>query len=636
MRSLFIPIFALAASPAAAHLGDERASPDEPPQVQAPGEGLFHYSAPPPGTYSLPPLKPAGNGAVLTSEGVRTSLHDLYRGKIVLLSLIYTSCSDASGCPLASAVLRQVQRRLGLEAETGDKVMLLSLSFDPQRDRPEVMRRYGAAFAGNTPKWRFLTAGSESDLAPILANYGQSVIKERDTQGNFLGTFSHVLRVFLIDAALRVRNIYSASFLHVDTLVNDVKTLMLEQAGSPPPGRRLQGAGDEKSGYESPAYRTRSRSLQNRTGRRADLLAHANAPILGLPAVPAAADNALTSAKIALGRKLFFDRRLSHNNTFSCAMCHIPEQGFTSNELATAVGVEGRTVRRNSPSLYNVAYMRSLFHDGRETTLEHQVWGPLLARNEMANPSIGFVIEKLKRMPDYDGLFERAFAGRVASVESVGMAIASYERTLRSGGSAFDRWHYGKDQQALSDRERRGFALFTGKARCNVCHLIDKEFALFTDNRFHNTGIGYAAATGKASGQRDVLIAPGLYLELDADVVADASEPRPSDLGRYEITQDPADRWKYKTPSLRNVALTAPYMHDGSLRALRDVVEYYNRGGIPNEGLDPLIRPLTLSHGEIDVRRTHRRRAELIRVSRRRGSGAGFRCAVVGLPFEER
>ena len=197
----------------------------------------------------------------------------------------------------------------------------------------------------------------------------------------------------------------------------------------------------------------------------------------GLPPVPVPADNALTPAKVALGRKLFYDRRLSLNDTFSCAMCHIPEQGFTNNELATAVGIEGRSVRRNAPTVYNVAYLERLFHDGRETRLEHQVWGPLLARNEMGNPSIGAVIEKIRATPDYAGLFESAFSGRGLAMETIGMAIASYERTLVSGDSPFDRWHYGKDGAAVDEAVKRGFQLFTGKAGCSACHTVGADAA---------------------------------------------------------------------------------------------------------------------------------------------------------------
>jgi len=262
--------------------------------------------------------------------------------------------------------------------------------------------------------------------------------------------------------------------------------------------------------------------------------------------------------------------------------------------MATAVGIEGRTVRRNSPTLYNVAYAQTLFHDSRETTLEQQIWGPLLAYNEMANPSIGYVIDKIKHSADYDGLFKQAF-GKEPGMETIGMAIAGYERTLNSANSAFDRWYYGKDKLALDTAAQRGFELFNGKAHCSSCHTINKNYALFTDNNNHNTGIGYAEALGKTGQTQRVQVAPGAYVDVAATVINAVAETKPNDLGRYEVTQKPEDRWKYKTPSLRNVALTAPYMHNGAMTTLQQVVEFYNRGGIANENLDPLIQPLNLT-----------------------------------------
>jgi cytochrome c peroxidase len=593
-----------------AHGGEHDGEAASETQVLAPGYGALEYTPPAPGTYALPPLGTAADGEVLGSGGAPTTLYDVFGERVVVLSFIYASCSDVNGCPLATAVLHRVQRRLRDEPELADRLRLVSLSFDPVRDTPEVMRRYGEGFRGGGVEWTFLTSASEAQLQPLLDAYGQSLRKEYDAEGRYLGSISHILRVFLIDRARRIRNIYSVSFLHPDTLTNDVKTLLLEERGVAPavtagaasrgdaPG--LSGPGDYREGYERPDYRTRSRGVSARRGEPADLLAHAREAPLGLPPLAAPADNPLTPEKVALGRKLFYDRRLSLNGTFSCAMCHIPEQGFTSNELATAVGIEGRTVRRNAPTVYNVAYLPRLFHDGRETRLEHQVWGPLLARNEMGNPSIGAVVERLARLPDYAGRFEAAFPGRGLGMETLGMAIASYERTLVSGGSPFDRWYYRKDASALSPGPRRGFALFSGKAGCSACHSVGADSALFTDGSFHNTGIGYAASMLSEPEKRRILVSPGRYLPLDREVLAQVSEPPPSDLGLYEITQDPDDRWKYRTPSLRNVALTAPYMHDGSLPTLRDVVAFYNRGGVPNEVLDPLIRPLGLSAPEMD------------------------------------
>ncbi len=320
------------------------------------------------------------------------------------------------------------------------------------------------------------------------------------------------------------------------------------------------------------------------------------APPLGLPALPIPPDSPLTRARIDLGRTLFMDRRLSHNNTLSCAMCHVPEQGFTSHELGTAIGLEGQSIRRNSPTIYNVAYVEQLFHDGREFSLENQAWGPLLAGNEMANPSIGYVIEKIKVLPEYAGRFEKAFNGRGPDMQTVGQALASYQRTLVSANSRFDRWHFGKQQGALTAEEKAGFELFSGKAGCSSCHLVGDKQALFSDNRFHNSGIGYARSMGPAKKHR-VQLAPGVFVDVEDKALNAFEQPQP-DVGRYEVTLDPADSWAYRTPILRNVALTSPYMHDGSLATLSDVIEFYDGGGIDNPQKDPLLRPLGLTTQE--------------------------------------
>ncbi|MDD5277762.1 MAG: cytochrome c peroxidase [Methylovulum sp.] len=548
------------------------------PAPLAPGYLPLGYTAPIPGSYQLPALGKAADGEVLDSDGKNQQLHNLLDGKLVVLSFIYSTCSDVNGCPLASAVLHKIHSRLKKEPGLAKQIRLITLSFNPENDTPERMRQYGGSFAAPGIDWQFLTTRSERQLQPILDGYRQHVQKVYDGQGKFTGTFAHDLRVFLIDNQQQIRNIYSVSFLHADTLINDLKTLLQTGQANKTPAIAL--------------------ALQERTGAAANLLKATTQPILGLPALPVPDDNPLTTAKIGLGRKLFYDRRLSLNNTFSCAMCHIPEQGFTSNEMATAVGIEGRTVRRNSPTLYNVGHAKLLFHDGRENTLEQQVWGPLLAHNEMANPSIGYVVDKIKNLTDYSGLFEQAF-GKHASMETIGMALASYQRTLNSANSPFDRWYYGHDKQALSAQAQRGFKLFTGKAGCSACHSITGQYALFTDQQLHNTGIGYAKAMQKPASSQRVQLAPGVYTEVSTQFIQSVSERKPNDLGRYEITQNPADRWRYKTPTLRNISLTAPYMHNGSLRSLKEVVEFYNRGGVTNENLDSLIKPLGLSELEI-------------------------------------
>jgi cytochrome c peroxidase len=310
-------------------------------------------------------------------------------------------------------------------------------------------------------------------------------------------------------------------------------------------------------------------------------------------------DNPLTPAKVALGRQLFFDRRLSRNDTISCAMCHVPEQGFANNEMATAVGIEGRTVRRNAPTIYNTAYLSRLFHDGRSNSLEEQAWGPMLAPNEMGNPSRTSLVEKLRRLDDYPKRFSEAFPERGLDADTIAMALASYERTLVSGGSDFDRYFYGNDRSALSDAAGRGLELFTGNAGCATCHPLSSGSSLFSDGGFHNTGVGVRAADHSGSGTLRVQAAPGVYLDVPRSIVADVSEAPHEDLGRYEVTADPADLHRYRTPTLRNVALTAPYMHDGSIATLRGVVEFYRAGGVQNPGLDPRVRPLALTDADI-------------------------------------
>jgi len=281
-------------------------------------------------------------------------------------------------------------------------------------------------------------------------------------------------------------------------------------------------------------------------------------------------------------------------------MCHVPEQGFTSNEISMAVGFEGRSVRRNTPTIYNIAYAKKLFHDGRDNSLEEQVWGPLLARNEMANPSIGYILTKIRSLPDYKGRFEKAFKGERLSMQNLSRAIASYERTLVSANSNFDQWFYNEKRTALSKRSQRGYKLFSGKANCVSCHTITKNYALFSDGEMHNTGIGYQESMGIRPEKERIILASGVFIEVESKLIDSVGEATMADLGLYEITQNPDDRWKYKTPSLRNISLTAPYMHNGSLASLKKVVSFYNLGGIKNPLLDPIIKPLDLNDEEVN------------------------------------
>ncbi len=198
------------------------------PKVLAPGYRALEFTPPPPGTYRLPPLGRAGDGPVLDSLGRPTRIHRILGDKIVVLSFIYTSCNDINGCPLASHVLRGVQNRLLESPDLLNRVRLVSFSFDPGHDTPETLAQYSGYFRKPDFDWRFLTCRSRDELQPILDHYGQWVIRDYDQEGNYLGTMSHMLRVYLIDRDRRIRNIYSLSFLHADTLLNDIRTLELE------------------------------------------------------------------------------------------------------------------------------------------------------------------------------------------------------------------------------------------------------------------------------------------------------------------------------------------------------------------------------------------------------------------------
>ncbi len=601
-------------------------------QLIAPGYGQLNYNLPEAGSYNLPVIAQAKDARVLNVNNEYVNFHQIFEGKYTLLSFIYTRCNDINGCPLAHFVYNNIQQQASKSPMIRNRLQLVSMSIDPTHDTPEMLKSISKSgghdhdsMAPNhtammheksQTDWIYLTADSIESLQTILDDYDQTVNRKIETSDDQTSDFAHILRVYLIDPEKKVRNIYSVSFLHHNILLNDVTTLMLASGISPEKliaedthtltslttqkkyNVRI-GPGDNKTGYESKQYQTASLALAARKGQPADLIKYVTVAPLGLPKIPTASNNPITSEKVTLGKKLFFDRRLSLNNTISCAMCHIPEQGFTSNELEKPVGFEGRSVKRNAPSLFNVAYLTSLFHDARETTLEHQVWHPILASNEMAMPSFGETIKKIQALDDYSGLFKLAFNGQPASITTIGQALASYQRTLVSGNSNFDRWYYGQRSDAISKQAQRGFKLFTGKAQCAICHTMNTKYALFTDNQLHNTGIGWQASMVDFESE-SVLIAPGVQMKVSSKVKEKVGNKLQSDLGYYEVTQNPADRWRYRTPGLRNVALTAPYMHDGSLGSLRQVIEFYNHGGFKNEVQSPLIRKLNLSAAEID------------------------------------
>lgn len=290
-----------------------------------------------------------------------------------------------------------------------------------------------------------------------------------------------------------------------------------------------------------------------------------NAP-RGLPPLPA--EQRPTAEAVALGRRLFHDPQLSSDNTVSCASCHRPEKAFTDG-LAVAAGVGKQFGPRNTPTVLNAAYQPVQFWDGRAATLEEQAGGPIANPKEMNMPHADCVA-KLNANADYRAEFAKVFGPGAITMPKLKLAIASYERTLLSGNSPFDRYQYGGEKTALNAATVRGLAVFTDKNRgnCAACHLIGEKSALFTDGKFHNLGTGMNA---------------------NGDL---------TDLGRFEHTRAEADRGAFRTPSLRNVAQTAPYLHDGSLKTLKDVIDFYIGGGSSNPQLDPEIKPLKLTAQE--------------------------------------
>jgi cytochrome c peroxidase len=315
--------------------------------------------------------------------------------------------------------------------------------------------------------------------------------------------------------------------------------------------------------------------------------------LLGLPPVPA--QIAGTEAMRRLGERLFFDRGLSVNHTLSCAMCHIPEQAFASNQSALAIGMQGRSLRRNAPSLYNVVFRKYLFHDGRENDLAAQAWGPLLASDEMANSAIGPLLDRLRGDAIYGRAFGEAFPGEGVTMTTLGRAIAAFEATLLIGGARFDRAVFAEGKEALTPQEWRGYELFTTKAGCVACHAIGAKEALFTDQSWHNTGVAFAK---RPSPTVRVELAPNVFRDVSLSALGLDQRATKTDVGRFEITGDPRDRWAYTTPMLRGVKDSWPYMHDGSLKSLEEVVEFYDQGGGANPALDEKIKRLGLTAEE--------------------------------------
>ena len=271
-------------------------------------------------------------------------------------------------------------------------------------------------------------------------------------------------------------------------------------------------------------------------------------------------ENPLTAKKVELGRFLFFDKRMSKNNTIACASCHIPSIAFTDGQ-PVSTGIHRSQGGRSAPASINRVFTKAQFWDGRAATLEDQSIGPFVNPVEHGFDNYDEMVKKLKGIDGYRRLFKDAFGSDITS-ESVGKAIASFQRTILSGNSPVDRFDVGGDQQALAEDAQRGLTLFRGKARCTRCHSGFN----FSDEKFHNIGIGW-----------------------DTNTV---------DLGRFMETKNPEDIGAFKTPTLREISRTAPYMHDGRFATLDDVVNFYNQGGIKNPHLDNTIIPLELTTEE--------------------------------------
>jgi len=283
---------------------------------------------------------------------------------------------------------------------------------------------------------------------------------------------------------------------------------------------------------------------------------------LGLPPVPIPPDNPPTEETISLGRRLYYDPQLSLDGTISCASCHAPQFSF-SDKRPFSVGVGGKQGTRHSPSVINSAYFSLQFWDGRASCLEEQAKGPIANPVEMAHTLEG-VVQRLQSDAKYPDLFKKAWGTDQISIDLVVKSIASFERTVIAGDSPFDRFYYGHDSKAMPLAAQSGMKIFISakKGNCAVCHTIGKDYSLFTDNQFHNLGIG-------------------------ADTRGNLN-----DVGRFSVTKNDADMGAFKTPSLRNLAGRGPYMHDGTFPTVKDALAHYIGGGNWNAHLDKEIHSL--------------------------------------------
>ncbi|MDR0247870.1 MAG: cytochrome c family protein [Burkholderiales bacterium] len=318
---------------------------------------------------------------------------------------------------------------------------------------------------------------------------------------------------------------------------------------------------------------------------------------LGLPTVVDPPDNPTTAAKASLGKTIFFDKRFSSDGKISCASCHQPELAFTDGK-ALAEGVGDRAGTRNTPTVLNSAFNTSLFWDGRRPSLEAQALDPMINPREHGLKDIEAILTIVRKDITYVKAFQEAFKIKPQNIrtEHVERALASFQRTLLAADSPFDRYMFQGDKNALSSSAERGLMLFKGPAQCVTCHIIGEKNAIFTDNQFHSLGVGLKNASEKMAVVTSRLVkARENGQSLDEAVLSDEDT---AELGLFAVTLNPADIGKFRTPSLRNVALTAPYMHDGSIATLEDAIEWETYYRTRSSGAKDVVQPLVLTPGE--------------------------------------
>ncbi|EYF05482.1 Cytochrome c551 peroxidase [Chondromyces apiculatus DSM 436] len=306
-------------------------------------------------------------------------------------------------------------------------------------------------------------------------------------------------------------------------------------------------------------------------------------------------DNELNAKRVELGRKLYFDTRLSRDGTVACATCHDVSRGFTDRRNASE-GISAKVGRRNAPTTLNAVFFQTQFWDGRAATLEDQAKLPIINPIEMGQPDGAAAVKAIAGDAEYKAMFQAAY-GRAPNYDDVGRALAAFERTLVFLDAPYDRFVAG-NPAALSEDAKAGLVLFNGKARCVACHQFNGSSPIGTNNKFHNIGVS-ARHHDFEKLARNALDA---LAKSDSQETVDrlALETDLSELGRFVVTRNRADIGAFKTQQIRNIGVTSPYMHDGSLQTLWDVVDHYNKGGEANGYLDGGIEPLNLSEREID------------------------------------